>query len=101
MRHYLFDDGKQNLQVLGADFFQGDGHCSYSPDTNWIVSDRNHPEDQVKELLLFHPATGKGYNLSRRKVGKYLSGNTRCDLHPRFSRRWHPAASHCSPEVIG
>ena len=86
MRHYLFDDGKQNFQVLGADFFQGDGHCSYSPDTNWIVSDRNHAEDQVKELLLFHPATGKGYSLSRQKVGKYLSGDTRCDLHPRFSR---------------
>ena len=86
MRDYLFDDDKQNFQVLDADFFRGDDHCSYSSDTNWIVSDRNHAEDQVKELLLFHPATSKAYSLSRQKVGKYLSGDTRCDVHPRFSR---------------
>jgi len=86
MRHYLFEDGKQNFQVLGADFFGVDGHCSYSPDTEWIVSDANHAEDQTKELLLFHPASNRGYSLGRQKVGSYLSGDTRCDLHPRFSR---------------
>ena len=86
MRHYLFEDGKQNFEMLGKDFFPGDGHCSYSPDAQWIVSDANHAEDQTKELLLFHPATSKGTSLGRQKVGAYLSGDTRCDLHPRFSR---------------
>ncbi|MBM3763421.1 MAG: hypothetical protein FJW36_24690 [Acidobacteria bacterium] len=86
VRHYLFEDGKQEFKVLGRDFFGGDGHCSYSPDSRWIVSDANHAEDQTKELLLFHPETEKGYSLGRQKVGQYLTGDTRCDLHPRFSR---------------
>jgi hypothetical protein len=86
MRHFVFADGKQNFTAIGPDFFQGDGHCSYSPDTQWIVSDRNHTDTKEKELLLFHPATNQGQSLGRFFVGQYLSTDLRCDLHPRFSR---------------
>jgi hypothetical protein len=86
VRHFTFEDGKQNFRVVGKDFFQGDGHCSYSPDTRWIASDANHAGDQSKELLLFDVERNQGESLGRIAVGKYLSGDTRCDLHPRFAR---------------
>ncbi|MDL5051019.1 hypothetical protein QQ054_34020 [Oscillatoria amoena NRMC-F 0135] len=86
VRHYLFPDGGQTFQVLGADFFSGDGHCSYSPDTQWIVSDANHLSSKERELLLYHPASGEGHRLGRFAMGDYMTGDLRCDLHPRFSR---------------
>jgi hypothetical protein len=86
VRHYLFPDGGGNFKVLGADFFSGDGHCSYSPDAQWIVSDANHLSSKERELLLYHPASGKGHRLGRFAMGDYMTGDLRCDLHPRFSR---------------
>jgi hypothetical protein len=85
--HTVFSkDGKQDFRMIGPDFFDGDGHCSYSPDTQWIASDKNHADTQSKELLLFHPGRNQGWSLGKWKMGAYLSGDTRCDLHPRFSR---------------
>ncbi len=86
MRHYLFADGSRDFRVVGGEFFQGDGHCSYSPDTQWVLSDRNHTGEQKKELLLYHPGRKQGYSLGNFFVGQYISTDLRCDLHPRFSR---------------
>ncbi|MDX2269518.1 MAG: hypothetical protein NW208_15555 [Bryobacter sp.] len=86
IRHYLFTDGQQNFTILGRDFFAGDGHCSYSPNQQWIASDANYPATKERGLLLFHPATQRGFPLGRFPMGAYMSGDLRCDLHPRFSR---------------
>jgi hypothetical protein len=86
VRHWLFEDGKQDFRLIGPNFFDADGHCSYSPDTQYIVSDKNHLSDRSKELLLYQPSKDQGWSLGRWRMGQYWNTDIRCDLHPRFSR---------------
>lgn len=87
-RHVLFTDGKADYKRLGEGFLETDGHCSVSPDEAWMVTDANAPETLEKRLLLYHFATGRGTELGRfpMREKRYLGGDLRCDLHPRWSR---------------
>lgn len=87
-QHVLFTDGKQNYRHVGEGFLKGDGHCSFAPDAEWIVSDESDSSKLEKRLLLYNLRTGE-----RSVVGafpmfrkEFLSGDLRCDLHPRWSR---------------
>lgn len=71
-----------NQDVLTA---MGDGHPSYSPDQQWIVTDTYPDRKRQQHLLLYHPGSRNCVT-----VGHFLSpwsfqGDQRCDLHPRWS----------------
>jgi hypothetical protein len=72
--------------VIDAAFFSSDGHCSTSPDGQWLLYD-SYPRQGYRYLYL--------YNLPRRQ-GLTLAGlydlpvsvtDIRCDLHPRWNRQ--------------
>jgi hypothetical protein len=86
--HVLFTDGKQDFELVGDGLLEGDGHCSFAPDGNWIVTDRNHAETIEKSLWIYDLRGKAGGRVATfpMKEARFLGGDLRCDLHPRWSR---------------
>ena len=87
-QHVLFTDGKDDYRQVGAGFLVSDGHCSFAPDQEWIVTDEGIAANLEKRLLIYNLRTqeqavlGTFPMLSR----EFMGGDLRCDLHPRWSR---------------
>jgi len=84
-RYFLFTDQSDEIQIVGEDVFSCDGHCSYSPDGQWILTD-TYPIGHKRTLILYRVQDN-----TRIDVGRFLSppvpdNEFRCDLHPRWSR---------------
>jgi Periplasmic component of the Tol biopolymer transport system len=85
-RYFLFEDKEGGrIEAIGEDVLNCDGHCSFSPDGRWMLSDTYPDETHHRTLFLFEMETGQRVDL-----GRFLSPpaewQIRCDLHPRWSR---------------
>lgn len=87
-KHALFSDGKSDHRAIGDGFLDFDGHCTFAPDGNWLATDRKHRDTRRQALLIYNLAQGRGYELCRLDMREetYISGNVRCDFHPRWNR---------------
>ncbi|MGB3905396.1 MAG: hypothetical protein WBB22_10770, partial [Anaerolineae bacterium] len=56
---YLFADKSQDREVVGRGVLNADGHCSYSPDRKWILTDSYPDTESKRSLILFRPADGR------------------------------------------
>ena len=84
---HLYRDRSQDVEVVGPDVLLQDGHCSYSPDRRWILNDTYpDPERHERTLMLYHPASNTRFDLGRFYAAPEITGEIRCDLHPRWSR---------------
>lgn len=69
-----------------------DGHCTYSSDRRWIVTD-GYPDLNSRQPLFLWDVTGsQGYEIGRFLTPPHLDGPVRVDLHPRFN---HDASAIC------
>lgn len=90
VRHVLFPDtAAPSYEVVGPEFLDGDGHCSFGPDKGLLVTDRNISAVPAKRLLLFHLGRKEGTVLGefpmKTPAGEnYITTDLRCDLHPRW-----------------
>jgi hypothetical protein len=72
--------------AVNEELFALDGHCSYNPQRSHVLYDGYPLEDEFRPLFL--------YDLKRRlkqPIGRFyaipeITGDIRCDLHPRFDR---------------
>ena len=62
------------------------GHLSYLKDSSWMVADTYVDEHEYQNLYLYHVATKGVVPLGHFKSYGVLTGELRCDLHPRLSR---------------
>ncbi|MCK1546325.1 hypothetical protein IVB12_31400 [Bradyrhizobium sp. 179] len=85
-RYILFDVLAGTADTVCKGDLTTDGHCSFSPDGAWFVSDTYPDRHGEAHLLLCHLATQRVYSVSRFRMPPVLDGEVRCDLHPR----WHP-----------
>lgn len=85
-QYYLYVDieGGSVLPV-GGEVLECDGHCSYSPDMQWILTDTYPDENDMRTLLLYHWASGERIDIGRFHSPP-MEWQIRCDLHPRWSR---------------
>jgi hypothetical protein len=85
--YYLFDAMTGEYELVGPDVLECDGHCSYSPDREWILTD-TYPGGGTRErtLILYHPGRDERIDIGRFYADPKYDGPTRTDLHPRWSR---------------
>ena len=84
-RFILFQDMSEKQETIGKGLLNCDGHCSFSPDGNWFVTDTYPNNKGDLSLLLYHWLTGKLYKVQDFFSPLILDNEIRCDLHPR----WH------------
>lgn len=84
-RYFLFNDRTAAISVIGEDVFSSDGHCSFSPDRQWMLTDTYPDAELRRTLMLFHWKSGRRVDLGRFYSPK-VQWQIRCDLHPRWSR---------------
>ena len=83
---HLYDDQTETKAVIGEDVLKHDGHCTYSPDGTWILTDTYPNRDRMQTQLLYRPSDGKVVELGRFYLAPELKGEFRCDLHARWDR---------------
>ncbi len=67
--------------------FDSDGHCSWSPDRQWMLTDvyPSGPERRYGPVL-YHPEANRRIPLFEIAHPRQLPADCRCDLHPRWRR---------------
>jgi len=87
-RYHLFTDQTNEVKTIAADWFRttGDGHCAYSLDKRWMLTD-SYPalDDNCRGLFLYDIQNDKGYEVGRFFADPAYITPARCDLHPRLS----------------
>ncbi|MEW6752907.1 MAG: hypothetical protein AB1505_18290 [Candidatus Latescibacterota bacterium] len=87
-RYFLFRDRTGQTEVLGEGVLTEDGHCSYSPDRRWVLTD-TYPDrrEGKRTLVLWDLERGERTDVGRFfAIPERITGEIRCDLHPRWSR---------------
>lgn len=84
-RFYLYQDHSDKVEVVGRDVMTVNGHCTYLPDSRWILNDTYPDHERKQNPYLFNTTSGKRYPLGHFPSPKEYGGEFRCDTHPRFS----------------
>jgi len=83
---HLYEDQTENVETVGRGVLKADGHCTYSPDGQWIITDTYPDSERMQNLMLYRPKDGKLVDLGRFYQEQPGDIQLRCDLHPRWSR---------------
>ena len=83
---HLYEDQAKTVETVGAGVLTVDGHCTYSPDGHWILTDTYPGRERMQNLVLFRPEDGTLVSLGRFYQEQPTDQEWRCDLHPRWSR---------------
>ncbi len=82
----LYDLYEDKHTVIGANVFSSDGHCSFSPDGRWMLTDTYPDASSDRTLMLYEMASGRRVDIGRFHSPPALVDELRCDLHPRWDR---------------
>ncbi len=82
---YLYEDGTQEVEVVGEGIMTRNGHCTYLPGNEWILNDTYPNEARDQLLYLYRVATRERVPLGHFHSPEPYTGEWRCDLHPRSS----------------
>jgi hypothetical protein len=95
--YYLNKDGvDEEPEILGETVFDQDGHCTYSPDGKWMLTDTYPDAQRFRHLMLYRVADGMRFNIGKFLSRKEIDGEIRSDLHPRFN---HDGTKVCIDSV--
>ncbi len=85
-QYYLYTDRTNQTECIAKDIFPGDGHCSYSPNGKWMLTDSYPLEDNCRKLYLYDLTKKIPYEIGSFYADPSYPIPTRCDLHPNWSR---------------
>jgi hypothetical protein len=87
-RHFHFVDGVHEYKRLGNGCLDFDGHCTFSPDQEWIATDRKMTDALEQSIILYNFEADKCKTLATISMQEkvFISGDLRCDFHPRWNR---------------
>jgi hypothetical protein len=83
---YLYTDQSIEMEAVGADDLTQDGHCTYSPDRRWFISDTYPDRERIRRLMLYNPAEKRLLVIGKYREPPEFQGEWRVDLHGRWSR---------------
>lgn len=86
--HFLMCDIETgSIEIFGENSLKVDGHCSFSPDRQWVLNDTYPDQYNLRTLMLIRMADQKRIDLQNFYSPKEKWwGEIRCDLHPRWNR---------------
>jgi hypothetical protein len=84
----LHTDRTPNYRIIGEGQLHSDGHPTFAPDPQWLVTDKNVTNPPEKWLLVYHVEDDDLQLLHRFPMFEqhFVHGDLRCDLHPRWNR---------------
>jgi hypothetical protein len=85
-RYWMYTDRTRDMNAVGEHCFSVDGHCSFSPDRRWMLTDTYPDKTNHRTLMLYRMRDGLRVDIGRFYAPPELSGPLRVDLHPRWSR---------------
>lgn len=84
--HVLFTDGRDDHRPIAPDAIRRDGHCHFSPDGRWMLTDTYPDPQRMQTLYLVRMEDEAVAEVGRFYQPRAFRGEWRCDLHPR----WRP-----------
>lgn len=85
-KFHVYTDKTDEVVVVGDGVLTVDGHCTYSPCGQWILTDTYPDRERMQTLMLYRVSDGKRIDLGRFYQEQPKDIQLRCDLHPRWSR---------------
>ena len=85
-KYYLINDNSGDYRAVRPDILTRNGHCSFTQDGTWLLTDEYPDAKDSASLLLWNMAEERRVDLGRFLSPQPFRGEIRCDLHPRWSR---------------
>jgi hypothetical protein len=85
-QYILYDDASGRSYVLSQDVLKQDGHPSYFPDLNYILTDTYPDKCGECNILIYEDKNKALSRLASFYSPIDFSGEARCDLHPRLNK---------------
>lgn len=84
--YYLMKDKTQEYKMYWPEL-NTDGHCSYSPDGNYIITDTYPNRKRIAGVYLCTEDDNRSRRIARVFAPFRYDNNCRCDLHPRWNKK--------------
>ncbi len=86
--YYLFKDRSDKIETVGKGVLCEDGHPSFSPDGDWLLTDTYPDKGGRKKLILYDMDKDESHIIGKFYTPiKYRLDPLKSDLHPRWNRR--------------
>jgi hypothetical protein len=84
--HFLHLGLDGTCRIFGESELTEDGHCTFSPDKQWVLNDTYPDQFDMRTLMLVKWKNERRIDIARLYSPKSKWwGEIRCDLHPRWS----------------
>lgn len=83
--HILFTVGQENYKRLGGGLLDYDGHGTFSPNQEWMITDTYPSENREQKIYLMDMNTESVYPIGRFRQPEAYTSGWRCDIHSRWS----------------
>jgi hypothetical protein len=84
--YYIASDDNSDFKEIGQRVLREDGHCSFSPNRRFILTDTYPDQNRYMELKIYFIEEERQVILGRYYSPRQFSEEIRCDLHPRWNR---------------
>lgn len=82
--YYLMKDKTQEYRMFWPEL-NTDGHCSYSPDKSFIITDTYPNRKRIASIFLCTENDNRSRRIARVFAPFRYDNDCRCDLHPRWN----------------
>ena len=86
VQYLLYNDDSGTNHLVGQEVLTEDGHPSYFPDHNYILTDTYPDKAGEYHILVYDNTSNKLWRHSSFYSPVAFGGEVRCDLHPRLNR---------------
>ncbi|MHA1112877.1 MAG: hypothetical protein ACTSRY_00020 [Alphaproteobacteria bacterium] len=73
-------------EPVGRGILDEDGHPQFSTDRRWMLTDTYADSGRTQTLILYDMTAGDRYDIGGFHAPPALTGDLKCDLHPRWNR---------------